>query len=524
MSSILDFLNTPSNDNNNLKAFKEDYSDFSSIDKSNDPIGVIKSEEEKEVTSIEPSEDITNIDIDSENENIEEEKLNEIEKRILDNINNNFASGEGLDLTFSKKNIVQLQKELQGLFDLRKKTNIFNKATEKLESMIRGLAAKIESTKFVSQKRNKFKWKRNTPYLVFHKGKTFGGVVISLATFSPFSHCDIVINGKSYTAYPEGVGEYDIPPESEIVIYELSDDYDYKKILKFYEETKGTRYGFTDAIRGFFNITDVDKEADKLKSFFCSQWVIAAMDIGSGKKKKWHGKPIRSQGYNWFSPINLFDYMINSDDVVKSKESLTVQNNVTLYRKYKLAAGESFLMYETMMKAFGEADEEDIPSGELGEDGPVEDTSDDTSEDTGQEEDSGGFDDNFSDDGFGDDSDTGEDGDQSKIKDPLADIEDSQKELVGDLRKNMSSFYKARENDLEKILSSNIGTSEYGKEVNELIENYKTTLSLYETYLRNEYYKESTTNKIMSFVKYKSIFNRLNENLNKFFELLGVED
>ena len=48
MSSILDFLNTPSN-NNNLKAFKEDYSDFSSIDKANDPIGVIKSEEEKEV-------------------------------------------------------------------------------------------------------------------------------------------------------------------------------------------------------------------------------------------------------------------------------------------------------------------------------------------------------------------------------------------------------------------------------------------------------------------------------------------
>ena len=55
------------------------------------------------------------------------------------------------------------------------------------------------------------------------------------------------------------------------------------------------------------------------------------------------------------------------------------------------------------------------------------------------------FDDDFSDDGFGDDSGDGEDGDQSKIKDPLADIEDSQKELVGDLRKNMSSFYKARE-------------------------------------------------------------------------------
>lgn len=533
MSSLFDFLNEPvpnniNNDNNNLKAFKEDYLDIGSIKKSQDPISVVEEQEIKKSNEQETEVNKADIDMQNDDDIDIEIKLEDIEKNIIKKINIDFTSSEGIDLSFKKKNIEQLEKELDDLYELRSKCTTYDNNTRKLEKMIRGLAAKIESTKFVTAKNNKFRWKRNQPYLVFHKGKGFLGGMISLATFSPFSHVDIVMNGKSYTSYTgedgDGVGCYNMPERSEIVIYELNKDFDYNRIIKFFKETEGTRYGFTDAVRGKFNMLDIDKSAEALNSYFCSQWVIAALDESSRKTKRWHGKPLLSQGYNWFSPINLFDYMINSDDVVVSKKSLTTDNSKTMYAKQiRLASGASFLEYSIFSKAFGEEGEEDIPSGELGEEGPIEDSGDDGgSEDFSGGDDSGGFDDGGYDDGGFDGEEGGEEN-ENVVKDPLKDIDDSQKELVGDLRKNMSSFYKARENDLEKILSSNVGTSEYGKEVTDLIDNYKTTLSLYETYLRNEYYNESTTNKIMSFVKYKSIFNRLNENLNKYFELLGVE-
>lgn len=489
MGSLFDYLNsndTLNNDGSNLKAFKESYDDTNNNDK----------------------------------KGISESDVDELTKKIEDKINYKFTSSEGLDLSFKHKNILDLEAELDNIREMQKEA--MGNVKKKLDIMAAGLAAKIESTKFITQKINKFRWKKNTAYLVFHRGKTLLGTLISLATFSPFSHCDIVIEGKAYTAYADqGVCCTGIPDTSEIVIYELLPEFKPKNILKFYEKTKGTRYGFTDAVRGQINLLDKNKDAKELDSFFCSQWVTAALDYASGGKKKYNGKHIKSIGYNFFSPINVFRWVMNATDILLSKKSLTMNNEITAgySKRVTLPSGASFLMYDKLkdVYGFGEAGEDDIPSGELGEEGPVEDTGDDMN----FNDEGGGSDDDYNFDD-GENMDGEEDG--NTVKDPLQGIEDSEKSLVGDLRKNMSSFYKARENDLEKILSSNIGTSEYGKEVNDLIENYKTTLSLYETYLRNEYYKESTTNKIMSFVKYKSIFNRLNETLNQYFNLLGVQE
>lgn len=96
----------------------------------------------------------------------------------------------------------------------------------------------------------------------------------------------------------------------------------------------------------------------------------------------------------------------------------------------------------------------DIPTGELGPDGPVVEEGGEemeVSDDTG-----------FDDTGFDDTEDEeGAEGEEV-IKDPMDNVEDSEKYLAKDLRAQITVFYDERQQELERISSSIIESSEEG--------------------------------------------------------------
>ena len=153
------------------------------------------------------------------------------------------------------------------------------------------------------------------------------------------------------------------------------------------------------------------------------------------------------------------------------------------------------------------------------EEGPAEEPADAGADEGYVEEES------YGDESYGDEySEEGEEGEGQGLTDPYSDVEDSEKILVKNLRENMATFYNNREADLEKISSSNMVTSEYGDEINKVIENYKSSLQLYKDYLRDTFPNESTSRRVVSFLEYKALFNQMNKLLNNYFAKLGVEE
>ena len=441
--------------------------------------------------------------------NLYNDKLNEVEKRILPLLTEEITVGESFSSTLTmpkSKNVDDLLKELDNLKTMKLEITD-NKILQRIKKLIIAISAKIESTKFLpGESIKKFKWKPNTPYIVLHKGQTVFGTIISAVTASPFSHVDLVVNGDSYTAYdtPLGVNKYKIPDFAKVVIYELNKDvFKVNKIMEFFEKTKNTRYGFDRILRSIV-FRQSKKRKEDFNAFFCSHWVISCLDYASGKSLTFNNQKLIDFGYDMFTPMTIFEFIMQSGDrIVKKKASLTKPKSVPV--------GESFTFIDSgNFKAFKE--EEEIPSGEMDENGPVEEQ-----EEPAQEE-------SYSEDEFGGGYEEEGEENEGEIKDPLAEVDDSEKGLVSDLRENMTTFYKSREADLEKILASNIGTSEYGDEVLSLIERYKDALTLFKEYLRNEYYEEATSRKVYSFIKYKGLFNTMNEQFNKFYRLLGAEN
>ncbi len=170
------------------------------------------------------------------------------------------------------------------------------------------------------------------------------------------------------------------------------------------------------------------------------------------------------------------------------------------------------------LKGYGE--EEAFDSSEVqGEDISVDETPQEEPMDNDAEMDSG---DEFdTDDDFGDEN--GEE-EGKKVEDELNGVEDSEYSLVKTLRENMTTFYYNRENDLERVASSNLVTSEYGDEINVILEDYKSSLSLFKEYLRYTFKKESTSRKVNSFIEYKAIFNKMNRLLNEYFRKLNIQE
>lgn len=169
-------------------------------------------------------------------------------------------------------------------------------------------------------KDSKFNFKRDAIYLSFTKGATGYGKVISAVTRGPYSHVDIVINNKRYSALTKtGVDEYDLNPDDLVTIFRLDEKYfDKKKIMSFFKKTKGKHYGYKNALKGQLGFKDGNSE-----EFFCSQWVSEALDSAYKNKDLTIGDQLlKDFGYIRIDPNGLFQWLQENNHFIK-KERIT---------------------------------------------------------------------------------------------------------------------------------------------------------------------------------------------------------
>ena len=186
-----------------------------------------------------------------------------------------------------------------------------------------------------------------------------------------------------------------------------------------------------------------------------------------------------------------------------------------LYNTTKATTANAESADISKLRAYSEAGEEepDIPTGELGPDGPVEEEGGEemeVSDDTG-----------FDDTGFDDTEDEeGAEGEEV-IKDPMDNVEDSEKYLAKDLRAQITVFYDERQQELERISSSNIESSEEGEALKKLVDRYKISFDTLKSYIKDEFDSEPLSTRIESFIQFKALFNTLNKGINALTRKIG---
>jgi len=117
--------------------------------------------------------------------------------------------------------------------------------------------------------------------LAFYKGTgTFYDKLIRLVTFSKYSHCELVINGVSYSSSPRdgGVRLKIIPFDDQWDIIEIVGDG--VKAINFFNKNVGKKYDLWGAVKTV--IPFVQNNSDK---WFCSELIAAMLDLP--KPRKW---------------------------------------------------------------------------------------------------------------------------------------------------------------------------------------------------------------------------------------------
>ena len=158
------------------------------------------------------------------------------------------------------------------------------------------------------------------------------------------------------------------------------------------------------------------------------------------------------------------------------------------------------LINENKVKAFKEDGLDEIPAGDV-------DNPDAMNTDMGSYDDSSGggndmgYDDNSYDDGSSN----------------FEDVDDSEIALVSDLRENFAKLYETQFNVYNKLKSENLESTEFSKEFEFIIDNYKRTLNLLYRYIDTKYANEATTTKIMTFLDFKEQFTNYADRCNKLF-------
>lgn len=118
--------------------------------------------------------------------------------------------------------------------------------------------------------------------IAFYKGylsKNLTNRIISLFTFSKYSHVELVINGVSYSSRSESNGVIDklinyerYDNEWDIIDIEISND-SIDNIMKFFNETKGTSYDYI----GIFLYHFIPINIEDPKRYYCSEWIAKAL-------------------------------------------------------------------------------------------------------------------------------------------------------------------------------------------------------------------------------------------------------
>lgn len=114
--------------------------------------------------------------------------------------------------------------------------------------------------------------------VALYKGKgLIGNALVRWWTRSPYSHCELVVDGIWYSSSLMDGGV-----RGKVITYN-PDHWDLitlpeelaPRVLAYYELTKGYRYSWLDLIRSqLFNFT-----ADEAGASFCSDWCAAALGI-----------------------------------------------------------------------------------------------------------------------------------------------------------------------------------------------------------------------------------------------------
>mgnify|MGYP003583297658 CR=1 FL=1 len=154
-------------------------------------------------------------------------------------------------------------------------------------------------------------------------------------------------------------------------------------------------------------------------------------------------------------------------------------------------------------KAFGEDDE--IPSGNLDEEGNEEPMEEEPMEEEPTDD---GGDDTY------EDSQGDSNMEMENPEDNVNDVNDSNILLNTKLSTSFVTLYQNQKEELEKLRSSNLESSEFGAEFKVLIDEYQTTLEILYDYKTKKFETESTAGRMEMWIKYKSIFNSLSTQIN----------
>lgn len=180
----------------------------------------------------------------------------------------------------------------------------------------------MEDKKAIPMGRMKDITKAGQPYIVFHRGATDFGKIITWWTKSPFSHTDVVIDNRAYSSFIDTLKvSVKLNPNASVVVYELSNLVDKRKFKQFLVEEGNKKYGLGELIKSqVFGIPTKDKA--KFQAYFCSQYITAALDYATDRKLRYKGKPLLKWGYDYFNPKILFYMLMSADGLLKNKTTL----------------------------------------------------------------------------------------------------------------------------------------------------------------------------------------------------------
>jgi len=114
--------------------------------------------------------------------------------------------------------------------------------------------------------------------LALYKGKgLIGNALVRWWTRSPYSHCELVIDGAWYSSSLMDGGVRSKRIALDIAHWDFIDlpDHLAPRVLAYFEATKGQRYSWLDLLRSqVFN-----SNADEPGAAFCSDWIAAALGL-----------------------------------------------------------------------------------------------------------------------------------------------------------------------------------------------------------------------------------------------------
>lgn len=175
-----------------------------------------------------------------------------------------------------------------------------------------------ESKYYTSANKMYDKWKKDTFYLAFFSPHEFESRVIKFYENSPLSHVDIIYNGSTLHAMGEtgeGLKELKLRGDHNLLIYELTNKVDKKKIIEFCEKTANSPFSIKPFIKGMVGIND------KSNRYFCSKWVIEALDYATNYTLTYRGKKLKDCDYNKFTPQDVFSFAMQTNGILKNKSN-----------------------------------------------------------------------------------------------------------------------------------------------------------------------------------------------------------